>query len=110
MVLSALEDRWRLPFELLAHTGLRLSELLGLDWSDVAFGARPKLRVHQQCYRRKLKSHPKTDAGRRELPLSPQMARKLWAAGADKSGPRFTTATGKRLADSNLRRGLDRAS
>ncbi len=38
-VLSALPDRWRLHFELLAHTGLRISELLGLDWEDLQFGA-----------------------------------------------------------------------
>ncbi len=79
-VLGALPEQWRLPFELLAHTGLRISELLGLDWADVAFGAKPTLKVRRQFYRGELKRHPKSDAGRRELPLSPGMARKLWAA------------------------------
>ena len=110
-VLAALEDRWRLPFELLAHTGLRISELLGLEWDDLVFGERPRLRVRRQWYCAKLKPHPKSDAGRRELPLLPGMARKLWAARpAGASGPMFTTANGKRLADRNLRRVLDRAS
>jgi integrase len=110
-VLAALEDRWRLLFELLAHTGLRISELLGLDWEDLVFGDHPRLRVRRQFYRGKLKPHPKSDAGRRELPLSPGMARKLWAARpAHASGPIFTTANGTRLADRNLRRVLDRAS
>jgi integrase len=67
--------------------------------------------VRRQFYRGKLKPHPKSDAGRRELPLSPGMARKLWAARpAHASGPIFTTANGTRLADRNLRRVLDRAS
>jgi integrase len=110
-VLDQLEDRWRLPFELLAHTGLRISELLGFEWEDVVFGERPRLRVCRQSYRGKLEPHPKSDAGRRELPLSPGMARKLWAARpAHAMEPMFTTASGSHLADCNLRRVLDRAS
>lgn len=110
-VLDAVEDRWRLPFELLAHTGLRISELLGLDWEDLQFGERPRLTVRRQCYRGTLKSHPKTDAGRRSIPLSPGMARALWAARPPKAtGPMFATRTGTRLQDRNLRRVLDRAS
>ena len=109
--LAALEDRWRLLFELLAHTGLRISELLGLDWDDLQFGEHPRLCVRRQWYRGKLKPHTKSDAGRRELPLSPGMARKLWATrSANAAGPMFTTASGARLADRNLRRVLDRAS
>jgi integrase len=110
-VLVALPDRWRLPFELLAHTGLRISELLGLDWQDLELGARPQLKVRRQYYRGTLKTHPKTDAGRRVIPLSPGMSRKLWAARpVQASGPMFVTRTGERLQDRNLRRTLDDAS
>ena len=67
-VLGELPEEWRPFFELLAHTGLRISEALGLDWADVEFGARPRLHVRRQCYRgevRRLKSRN----GRRDLPL-----------------------------------------
>lgn len=37
-------------FELLAKTGLRISEALGLDWEDVEFGAQPRLRVRRQLF------------------------------------------------------------
>lgn len=108
-LLEEIPARWLLLFELLAKTGLRISEALGLDWSDVEFGAQPRLRVRRQCYRgdlRQLKSH----AGRRDLPLSPGLARALWTArppGAQ--GPVFATRDGGRLADRNLRRVLDAA-
>lgn len=110
-VLEALPDRWRLLFELLAHSGLRISELLGLDWADLEFGDRPRLKVRRQYYRGALKNHLKTEQGRREIPLSPGMARKLWAARpAHASGPMFATRTGTRLQDRNLRRVLDTAA
>jgi integrase len=109
-LLGQFENRWRLEFELLAHTGLRVSELLGLDWSDVQFGERPTLTVRRQCYRGTVKPL-KSRAGRRDLPLSPAMARKLWAARpARAGGPMFATASGRRIGDRNLRRVLDRAS
>lgn len=109
-VLAALPDRWRLLFELLAHTGLRISEALGLDWSEVEFGAGPVLHVRRQCYRGTIK-RLKTSNGRRDLPLAPGLARSLWVArpaGAD--GPMFATATGNRLSDRNVRRVLDTAT
>jgi integrase len=53
----------------------------------------------------------KTDAGRRAVPLSPGMARALWAARPPKgSGPMFATRTGARMQDRYLRRVLDAAS
>jgi integrase len=110
-VLRALDQRWRLTFELLAHTGVRVSELLGLEWEDLEFGERPRLQVQRQFYRGKLKPHTKTDAGMRAIPLSPVMARMLWATRPAKaSGPMFTTRTGARLQDRHLRNVLDAAS
>jgi integrase len=78
-LLAEIPERWQLLFQLLAKTGLRISEVLGLDWDDVEFGARPRLKVRRQWYRgdlRRLKTH----AGRRDLPLSPALARLLWSA------------------------------
>lgn len=109
-LLGQLPERWLLFFELLAHTGLRISEALGLDWTDVEFGARPRLRVRRQFYRGRL-SRLKTRNSRRDLPLSPELARKLWAARpARAEGPIFATRNGTRYSDRNVRRVLDAAA
>jgi integrase len=110
LLLDAVPERWRPFHELLAETGLRVSEALGLDWPDVEFGARPRLRVRRQFYRGDLK-RLKSSNGRRDLPLSRALARKLWAARpADGAGPVFATRTGTRLSDRNVRRVLDKAT
>ena len=78
-LLAELPEQWRLFFELLAHSGLRISEAIGLTWADVVFGARPRLLVRRQRCRgqwRTLKSR----AGRRDVPLSKGMAQRLWTA------------------------------
>jgi integrase len=106
-ILSALPESWRLFFELLAHSGLRISEALGLDWSDVEFGKQPRLLIRRQHYRGTTK-RLKTSNGRRDLPLSPSMARRLWAvrpAGAE--GPVFATGNGTRYGDRNVTRILE---
>ena len=109
-VLAATPDEWRLFFELLSHTGLRVSEALGLDWSDLEFGKRPRLRVRRQFYRGDLRQL-KTRHARRDLPLSPEMARRLWTARSAKAeGPMFATRNGTRYLDRNVRRVLDRTS
>jgi integrase len=108
-LLGTLPDRWRLFFELLAHSGLRISEALGLDRGDIEFGAQPRLHVRRQFYRGKLK-RLKTSNGRRALPLSPAMARALWPICQGPDAPLFATGTGGRLSDRNVRRVLDHAA
>jgi integrase len=78
VVLEAVPGYWRLFFEFLIATGVRISEALGADWSDVQFGARPVLKVRRQYYRGTL-SMLKTRSARRDIPLPPGLARKLWA-------------------------------
>jgi len=107
-VLAAIPEQHRLVFELMANTGCRISEALGLDWGDTTFGEAPTLRICRQWYRGKLKS-PKTEAGSRTVDLPPNLAAKLWALGADASGPILHTRTGQRLSDRNLTRTLDAA-
>ncbi len=105
-LLGEIPENWRLLFELLAKTGLRISEALGLEWQDVDFG-KLTLRVRRQYYRGDLRQL-KTHSGRRDLPLSPGLAQRLWTAqGA--SGPVFRTRDGNRLQDRNVRRVLDAA-
>jgi integrase len=111
-VMAELPPAWRLFFELLAKTGLRVSEALGLDWGDVDLDRRV-LRVRRQYYRGTEKQL-KTRTGRRDLPLSPGLARGLRDARPtdprDASGPVFRTATGTRYLDRNVRRILDPAA
>jgi integrase len=99
---------WLPFFSLLSETGLRISEALGLEWSDFKFGQRPTRRVRRQFYRGELRP-TKTSAGRRELPISAAAAR--WAkANRPKNPttvPMFATRTGRRLSDRNVRRALD---
>jgi integrase len=104
-LLAALPDDWRLLFEFLAHTGLRISEAAGLTWADVEFGERPRVRVRQQDCRGEVDAL-KSEYSLRDLPLSPAMARRLWAARGRGAGAErvFTSARGARLNDGNLRR------
>jgi integrase len=89
---------------------VRVSEALGLEWPDVEFGARPRVRVRRQFYRGTLK-RLKSSNGRRDLPLSQALARKLWTARpADGEGPVFATRNATRLSDRNVRRVLDKAA
>lgn len=103
-LLGHLPERWRLLFELLAHSGLRISEAIGLTWADVEFGDRPRLLVRRQDCRGDV-SGLKSDHSRRDVPLSPRMAARLWAIGADKPGNErvFTSPLGLPLAYGNLR-------
>jgi len=71
---------------------------------SVGFGARPRLRVREQYVRgerRRLKSR----SARRDIPLSPAMAKRLWALSARSrdDAPMFPSATGTPLHPSNLR-------
>jgi integrase len=107
-LLAHTPERWRLLLEVLAHTGLRISEAAGLEWRDIEFsedGAGGRLLVRRQDCRGEV-DQLKSDASRRDLPLSPGMARRLWAIGADRPGTArvFTMDAGGPLAYSNLRR------
>ena len=75
-LLAEIPEDWRLFFEFLTVTGLRISEAIGLNWEHLDLGPTPTVRVREQCYRgvrRRLKS----GAGKRDLPLSRNMAAAL---------------------------------
>jgi integrase len=55
-----------------ALTGLRASELRGLRWSDVDLKS-AELHVRQRADRFNVMGPPKTDAGRRTLPIPPEL-------------------------------------
>lgn len=77
-LLSEIPDAWRLFFDLLAATGVRIGEAVELRWQDVVFGERPQVAIRRRFYRGDVDS-PKSKYGRRDLPLPTAVARRLWA-------------------------------
>src|SRR5213079_2744594 len=71
-LLGELPERWRLLFELMAHTGLRVGELLGLQWQHVDLGRRRVL-VRRRWYRGSFAA-PKSRYGVRDVPVTVSMA------------------------------------
>jgi integrase len=105
-ILAVLEPQWRLFMELLAHTGLRVSEAIGLTWRSVHLGDDPHLMVVEQVYRGRRK-RLKTDGSARRIPLSQRMARELTAwrdrtAHRGEDSPVFATVAGTPLGYGNL--------
>lgn len=106
-LLKEMPGDWRLLFELLAKTGLRISEALGLEWRDLAqANGRPVLRVRRQFVRGTL-DDLKSANSRRDVPLPPMLATALTERrnAADPVCPLiFPSATGTYLADRNVRK------
>ena len=105
LLLAALPPERRLFFEFLAHTGLRISEAIGLTWGHLDLGTQPRVLVREQFYegeRVPLKSRH----ARRDLPLSAGMAERLRARRRDhyrsEKGPVFPSAAGTELSRPNL--------
>jgi len=75
-LLDELPPAWRLLFELMAHTGVRIGEAVALQWQHVDLGRR-RLLVRRRWYRGSYAA-PKSRYGRRDVPLTAGMARALW--------------------------------
>jgi integrase len=74
-------------FQLLAYTGLRIGEALGLTWADVDYD-NGTIRVHRQLTRHRIHGPLKTPAGKREVILAPAIAKLLrerWLASSFKA-------------------------
>lgn len=107
-VLNVVHPKHRDLFELLASTGLRISEALGLQWRHLELDEGPKVKVRQQFYRGRYEP-PKTRKGRRDVPIPQGLASKLkrrrlaseWSLGEDLV---FPNEAGKPLHVENLRR------
>ncbi len=100
-VLGEVDERWRLFFEFLTHTGLRISEAIELRWRDLDLSLVPRLTVRRQL-RDGQTLTPKTAAGRRTIPLSTAMAERLRARQGPPDALLFTTTTGRQINRSNL--------
>jgi integrase len=76
-LLDEIPAKWCPLFELLAATGLRISEAVGLRWSDLVLdGGTPHLRVRRAIVRRAVVA-PKSRHGARLIPLTPELATTL---------------------------------
>ena len=93
--LKVCPDEWRLFFRLLAMTGIRIGEAIELRWGDVDFGAK-RLRVRRRFYQGAV-APPKSDNGRRDVPLSPEVAQALWRLQGEHDELIFTSLRGCRL-------------
>ena len=69
-IVHALSGKWRPMLLTAIFTGLRASELRGLRWSDVDL-KRGELTVHQRADRYNAVGAPKSERGKRTLPLGP---------------------------------------
>jgi len=104
-VLAALPDEWRPFFTFLAHTGLRISEALGLTWADMDLGVSPQVHVRRQLCRGSLQAL-KSSHSRRSIPLTRGMAqtlREMRARGYAEQAPVFATRVGTPLSRHNMR-------
>jgi integrase len=79
-ILAALSDRTRFMVLIAVMTGLRISEIVGLRWSDIDFAA-GTLTVQRRWYRGDL-DEPKTQASERTRQLGPLVQEFLrWKSG-----------------------------
>ena len=78
-LLEEVPAKWRPLFELLAATGLRISEAVGLRWSDLVLeGDAPYLQVRRAIVKG-VTVAPKSRHGARLIPLAPELAAALRA-------------------------------
>jgi len=104
-LLAEIPDYWRPLFELLASTGLRISEAIALRPMDVDLGAdTPRIHVRRAIVSGQL-TGPKSRHGRRTIPISHALAKRLEAliADRDESELVFLGAQGATLRPGNLR-------
>jgi integrase len=95
--LDALPHEWRLFFEFLAHTGLRIGEAIALTWADLDLGKK-RVHVRKRLYRGRLDT-PKSRYGLRAVPISDGIAQALWRQrrGAPDQAPLFPSKIGTHL-------------
>jgi integrase len=97
-VLAVAAPRYRLLFELLAATGLRVGEALALQWRHLQLdGPRPHVKVRQQLERGGEFGPPKTKRGRREVALPFGLVRSLRAAAGESTALVFASYAGTPL-------------
>jgi integrase len=104
-LLAEIPERWRTLFELLASTGLRISEAIGLRVMDAGLESdAPCVHVRRAIVNGQLTA-PKSRHGRRTIPISLKLAERLreFVAGRGETELLFRGAHGAALRAGNLR-------
>lgn len=107
--LAVVHPAHKLMFKVLAVTGMRVSELVALQWRHLRLdGSDPCVRVRRALVRGDVVP-PKSKYGRRDVPLGAALVRELRAARRDTEWPGdedlvFPSLTGTALNAENLRR------
>ncbi|WP_336490358.1 tyrosine-type recombinase/integrase [Methylobacterium nigriterrae] len=94
-ILAAAQGRWRPLIITAMFTGLRISELRGLRWSDIDL-KRKLLTVSQRADAWKQIGPPKSKSGTRDVPLSPLVVSTLreWRLACPKGEPDLVFPSG----------------
>jgi integrase len=103
-ILSIAKGHYAVLFALLAGTGLRIGEALGLKTSDLTLDCRV-LRVQRSIWRGQ-QQEPKTPSAIRVIDLPEALARVLREYITGKNGYLFATRKGRPLLARNVRRAL----
>jgi integrase len=103
-ILSGVKERYRILFALMAGTGLRIGEALGVKASDLSNDFRV-LRVQRSVWRGK-EQEPKTPNAIRVIDIPETLANILKKAFAGKDGYLFSTAKGGPLLSRSVLRVL----
>ena len=101
---SSMKERYAVLFSLLAGTGLRIGEALGLKTSDLSPNCRV-FHVRRSIWRGKEQA-PKTPNAIRVVDVPGPLAQVLWQYSRGKSGYLFATVTGRPLLARNVLRAL----
>jgi integrase len=110
LVETGTSERWRAALALAGFAGLRLGEIRALTWADVDLDA-GALAVHRSMLPDGTVKAPKTEAGKRTVPIVPALRRLLveWRQRSPHTRPAdavVCTASGGAVQERNLRRAL----
>lgn len=107
-LLTVLPERWQLFFRFLAATGLRISEVIALQWRHLELdGSYPHVKVRRALVKGRMGA-PKSKQGRRDVPLEHSLVLALrelrkgseWGGGEDQ--PVFAAGNGSPLNPGNV--------
>lgn len=104
-LIACSDERWQPMVTLALHTGLRIGEILALEWSDISLES-GRLMVNRSDWKGII-GLPKGGRGR-EIPLNTTVIASLEQARHNRSHLVFCTPLGKRLTQAMCRRPLHR--